>query len=152
MNHLKSYLDDGANYQAQAVMCFLRTRTIEDSWNKEFHKYDAEPLISRWENCREQGYVVSLRTGNGCDQINIAFFEHRNSDEICAVKWEQWTINAPTIDTAEFGDVYKTKHDVSHSVPPGQVCEMADWIWEQLEAFWKMRGTAKTTKQQAQRN
>lgn len=145
MNYLKSYLDDGANYQAQAVLCFLRDRTIEDSWDKEFHKYNAEPIVSRWENCREQGYVISLRAIHGRGQLNIAFFEHRNSDEICAIKWEQFTVNAPTIDTAEFGDVYKDKYDVSHRVPREKIGAMADWIWEQLETFWKAKATQPST-------
>ena len=136
MANLKHYNEDGANYQAKAVLAFLQARCdIEESWNKEYHKYDAEPEVARWENCREQGYVVSMRAKNN-EQINIAFFEHRNSDSICAVKWEQSTINAPTIDTAKFGKIYKTKFDVSHSVGYGKVVEMADWIKKELDSFW----------------
>ena len=68
-------------------------------------------MVARWENCREQGYVISLRLPTYSKQLNIAFFEHRNTDSICAIVWEQRTLNSPTIETAEFGDVYKTKWD-----------------------------------------
>lgn len=137
MTNLSNYQEDGANYQAKAVLAFLqRIADIEESWNKEEKRYEAEPKISRWENCREQGYVVSLRSKDYKRQLNIIFFEHRNSDSICAVKWEQVTINAPTIDTAEFGDVYKDKYDTSHSVGYGKVSEMADWIAKELKEFW----------------
>lgn len=133
--YLNDYLKDGANHQARAVLCFLQGFSIEESWNKEFHKYDAEPSVARWENCREQGYVISLRAKSRT--LNIAFFEHRNSDSICAIKWEQMTINAPTIDTADFGGkVYTDKHDVSHSVGYGEIAKMSDWIGEQLSGFW----------------
>lgn len=134
---------DGASPQAQAVLAYLRQRDgIENSYEES--GYAARPTVHRWCNCREQGYVILLRSADYTRQLNIAFFEHRNSDEICAVKWEQTTINPPTIDTAIFGDVYKDKHDVSHSVGCGQADKMAKWIYEQLAQFW-----AETRKQEA---
>ena len=44
-------------------------------------------------------------------------------------------MNAPTIETAKFGDVYKTKWDVSHTVGYGEIMDMADWIEEELQKF-----------------
>ena len=129
--------NDGASDQAQAVLAFLRSKHIEASWNKECSCYDAEPKVSRWENCREQGYVDWFRPNSSLEQINIAFFEHRNSDSICAIKWAQTTLNAPTIDTMDTkGTVYKDKWDTSFSVNYGEVTKMADWIQEQLEEHW----------------
>jgi hypothetical protein len=133
---INEYLNDGASEQAQAVLAYMRPFNIEESWNEEYHCYDARIEVARWENCREQGYVVMLRSPS-YEQLNIAFFEHRNSDSICAIKWEQRTLNAPTIDTADFGGtVYKGKFDVSHEVKYGQVTKMSEWIEEQLSAFW----------------
>lgn len=131
---LKHYMLDGADYQAVCVMACLRDRYIDSSWNAQRNQYEAEPEIAMWDNCREQGYVAMLRVDG--KQINIAWFEHRNSDRICAVKWEQSTINAPTIDTAKFGDVYKNKFDTSHNVTRNKFVDMADWIWQQFEAFY----------------
>jgi len=139
MTRLENYLQDGANYQARATLMFLqRNANIESSWNKECKCYDAEIKVARWENCREQGYIVSLcsqKLGGG-KQLNIAFFEHRNSDSICAVKWEQNSWNTINIDNAVFGDVYKDKYDTSHSVGYGEAYGMAEWITEQLIEFW----------------
>jgi len=137
MTNLTDYLNDGANYQAKAVLAFLQTGSPEYSWNDETKQYDAVPKVARWENCREQGYIVSLRTKDYSRQLNIAFFEHRNSDSICAIKWEQTSMNTLTIDTANFVDVYKDKWDVSKSVGYGEVSEMSVWIEEQFESFWK---------------
>lgn len=146
MTSLNQYLQDGANHQARAVLCYLQGFSVEESWNKEFSRYEAEPNVSRWENCREQGYVITMRAKNGkC--VNIAFFEHRNSDEICAIKWTQSLINAPTIDTAEYGGaVYKDKWDVSKSVKPGQIDEMSQWISDELTAFWLLNVKEKPAK------
>lgn len=144
MTSLENYLQDGADYQARATLMFLqRYSNIESSWNKEYRCYDAEIKVARWENCREQGYIVSLlsKKFGGGQQLNIAFFEHRNSDDICAVKWEQTSINTITIDTAVFGDVYKDKYDTSHSVGYGKAYEMAEWIAEQLTKFWNKHNT-----------
>lgn len=127
---LNDYMNDGANYQAQCVLACLRNNTIEESYNAEHSEYDAQIDIGRWENCREQGYVAMLYIGG--HQLNIAWFEHRNSDGICALEWEQTTINAPTIDTAEFGNVYKDKWDVSKSVGCYEFIKMRDWIMERF--------------------
>jgi len=137
MIKLKDYMKDGANYQAKAVLAFLQAGFyIEDSWCKERKEYKARAEVARWENCREQGYVVSMRSEDYSRQLNIAFFEHRNYDNICAVKWEQCSMKSLTIDTANFGDVYQTKWDTSHSVGYGNIVKMSDWIVEQFRDFW----------------
>jgi hypothetical protein len=121
---------DGADAQSQAVLAYLRGMEgeFESDWL-------TEPRVARWENCREQGYVIAMRNHKPRAQLNIAFFEHRNSDEICAIEWRQITINSPTIGTAKFGDVYKDKYDVSHSVSHGCAFDMAEWITGRLISF-----------------
>jgi len=80
MTNLMNYLQDGASAQARATLMYLQNYgEVEKSWNKETGRYEAAIEVARWENCREQGYVVSLMARN-CKQLNIAFFEHRNSD------------------------------------------------------------------------
>lgn len=138
MINVNDYMLDGADYQARAVLAFLQSNDnlIEDSWNTERGKYEANINIGRWENCREQGYVLSMMSQNR-RQINIAFFEHRNSDSICAVVWEQYSVNSITIDTANFGDgIYKDKYDVSHSSGYGDIVGMSDFIIVTLTNFW----------------
>jgi hypothetical protein len=111
---------------------------LEDSWDFDTERYTADINVARWENCREQGYVISFCSKDYSRQVNIAFFEHRNSDNICAVRWEQRTTNSPTIDTAVFGAaVYKNKWDVSTSFSYNQMYELAEWIYKELETFWK---------------
>jgi len=129
---------DGANSQAQAVLAYLRgNEGIEGSFDSERVQFLACPRVSRWENCREQGYVVTMRSLGHKKQINIAFFEHRNSDEICAIVWEQITTNAPTIDTMETGGtVYKDKYDLTQSFKYGEAQKMADFIYQTLTEFW----------------
>jgi len=133
---LKNYMQDGANHQAKAVLAYLQENDgIGESWNDKLNCYDARIEISRWENGREQGYIVSLRNSFH-EQLNIAFFEHRNSDSICAVEWVQNSMNSITIDTAKFGNIYKNKYDVSHEVEYGFAVLMADWIWDRLIDHW----------------
>lgn len=139
MQDLRTYLQDGACDLSKAALAYLQWQIgdgIEESWSNEFSRYLAEPRIARWENCREQGYVIVLRSYHYKKQLNIIFFEHRNSDNICAVEWEQLTINTPTIETAEFGNIYKDKYDVSHRVSYNQAYEMAEWIYNRLVDFW----------------
>ena len=144
MNELRNYLRDGAGSQARAVLTHLQgLGEIESSWSDKNKEYRASIRVSRWENCREQGYVVMLRNVN-FDQLNIAFFEHRNSDSIHAIMWKQNTINSPTIETANFQcdgkEVYKDKFDTSHFVSYGQYVAMAEWIHSQLSDYWNTCG------------
>jgi hypothetical protein len=139
MQNIIHYLKDGAGNQARAVLAALQYRIgdgLEASYDKEHHRYLAQINVSRWENCREQGYVCMLRTPTYSNQLNIAWFEHRNSDDICAVMWEQVSMNSPTIDTAQFGNLYKSSHDVSMTVGCSKYQEMADWIFGQLRDYW----------------
>lgn len=142
MAPLNHYLVDGANKQARAVLCLLQGFDVEESWSKEFKRYTAEPMIARWQNCREQGYVITMRTPG--KTLNVAFFEHRNSDDICALRWVQTSTNSPTIETAQFGGAcYAGKFDVSHRVGCGKIVEMAEWIEAQLTAFWSEQKAAR---------
>lgn len=136
MTTLQNYMNDGANYQARAVLGFISNFELDVEEGQR--EYLATIKVARWENCREQGYVLSL-LNEDYKQLNIAFFEHRNSDEICAIKWIQNTINTPTIDTAEFGDVYKDKYDVSYSVRWGEIKKMGDWICDELQKHWSTK-------------
>lgn len=137
MTNLMYYFNDGANCRAQAVLCYLKGfGEIEDSYNKDLNSYEAEIELSRWENCREQGYVIMLNSEGHKKQLNIAFFEHRNSDNLGAIKWEQVTVNAPTIDTAKFGKNYKNTFDLSFEVKYDEAYKMAEWISTELNKFW----------------
>ena len=136
--NLKNYLQDGANAQARAVLMLMQDFTPQSVRHieKDFTYY-AHIDVARWENCREQGYILSMRNSTHKEQLNIIFFEHRNSDRIHAVKWKQNSMNSINIDTAKFGDVYKDKYDTSFAVDPGQVSEMCEWICQEFSYFWE---------------
>lgn len=140
MVRLDSYFEDGACIAAQAVMILAKGMSnIESSWDPEWKEYQAKIRLSRWENCREQGYVFFLKSKDFKRQLNIAFFEHRNSDSICAVKWEEVTDNAsPNLNNLlNQKEVYKDKWDVSHSVKYNEHYQMAEWIVKQFNDFWE---------------
>lgn len=70
-----NYLEDGAGEKARVVLMMLQGNIdsgIDASYNKERNYYEASIKIARWENCREQGYVVSLRTKDYSKQLNVA--------------------------------------------------------------------------------
>jgi hypothetical protein len=126
MAKLNNYMNDGAGSQARAVLALLSDFEIEDQ--------DRDVEVARWENCREQGYIVSLISKIKRIQVNIAFFEHRNSDSIHAIKWTQNSINSLTIESADFNNgVYENdKYDTTHNVSYGKILEMSKWIEEEL--------------------
>jgi len=128
---------DGANYQAQAVLaCLRRWDGIEESYSKDRGKYLAEPMASRWHNCREQGYIITLTNHRHSNQINIVFYEHRNHDGICILQWEsQCTINPPTLRDLP-ADTYKDKYDYAKDFDFMQIKEASDYIYQELTKFW----------------
>ena len=125
--NLKNYLQDGAGYQARAVLMHLQGCT-----------YDMNVEVGRWENGREQGYIVRIPAKSWVGPyLNIAFFEHRNSDEICILRWHQTDINMPNITNATFEydgkKFYDSKYDVTKSWACYSYREAAEWIAEELK-------------------
>lgn len=136
MTDLKHYMQDGASAQARAVLAMVQNLIIDSSWDDRYFRYKAEPSVARWENCREQGYVISLYS-ESFKQLNIAFFQHRNSDVICAIRWEESTINSPNIESANFNEqVYSDKWDVTFEANYGEILKMANWIEKEFIDFW----------------
>ena len=97
MISIESYMNDGANWQAQAVLACLRNwreDVLDVVWNGE--RYDAEIYVGRYENYNEQGYVISL-VYDHVFQRNYVVYEYRNSDDLCAFAYDEKTINTPTL-------------------------------------------------------
>lgn len=80
MTNIENYLNDGANWQAQCVLMYLRAYIGSmDIMNI---------YVGRYENSREQGYIFSARNELEEIQRNYAVYEHRNSDQLCIVKFD----------------------------------------------------------------
>ena len=97
MIQIENYMHDGANWQAQAVLAYLRatkSNAINETWNKERHCYDAEVYVGRYENCREQGYIFSVMYKG--EQRNYCVYEHRNSDQLCVVVFDAISNGTPS--------------------------------------------------------
>jgi len=122
---LQNYLQDGANYKARAIMCILQGRIneIKDA-DGLGRSNDVMVHVGRFENCREQGYVFSLY----CELKFIkhyAVYEHRNSDNICVLVSDKFTINTPDAD-AMFGD--RGKNDVDAQFRYNEIMEASNYI------------------------
>ena len=135
MVQIENYLNDGANWQAQCILAYLRAYSnniVDKTWNDEYKHYEATVNVGRFENCREQGYIFAVRHLN--HQMNYVVYEHRNSDSICIVKFEKNTINTPTLNTVceVMGD---SKYNYTKSFSCGQIEECGEWIIEDAKNF-----------------
>lgn len=135
MTTIENYMNDGANWQAQAVLAYLRVtkgNAIDKTWNKEFHKYDASVEVGRHENCREQGYIFSVRYK--CEQRNYCVYEHRNSDDLCVVVFDSVTFNTPTLKMVcdAMGD---SKWNYTKAFPCGQIMDCGDYILNDMKKW-----------------
>jgi hypothetical protein len=135
---------DGANYQAQAVLAYVRYLLgdgIESSWNDETKRYQADPRVTRFDNCREQGYAIFMRDINHDKQINIAFYEHRSSDGIEAIVSFAKTFNAPLL--SDFHGEGVEKGETKY-LNYGSAYDLAKWVVEQLTEFWEANSARRT--------
>lgn len=122
----------GIGAQAKAVHAILEARDgLEPSWNEDCRRYMAYVQVAPWYNGRERGIVVYLR--EGLEQLNIAVYEARSSDEICVLHWERYTgMNPPTLNDFPY-DCFEGFEDRWNY---GQITEVAESVVEYLEAFW----------------
>jgi hypothetical protein len=135
MIDIEKYMNDGANWQAQCVLAYLRAtknNAVDKTWNKEYKLYEAEVCVGRYENCREQGYIFSVRYDG--KQRNYCVYEHRNSDELCVVVFDALTINTPTLDMVSdaMGD---NKWNYTKAFPCGQIMECGDYILDNIRKW-----------------
>ena len=130
MTTFENYLQDGANYQAQAVLALMRPRmrSIVDDYHKDC-KVDVE--VGRFENCREQGYVFTLYANY--EQIgHYAVYEHRNSDNLIVLIQKGITLNTPRADFM-FGE--RGKYDYDKGFSCEEVVPCADFIDENMRSL-----------------
>lgn len=126
MIEIESYMNDGANWQAQAVLAALRhfsDITLAASYDKENNTRRAKIVVGRYENCREQGYVLTLLV-DWQTIYNIALYEHRNTDGICVKGFEGSFVNTPRAEDLKMKD----KWDCDRIFEFGQIMECAEWI------------------------
>lgn len=111
MTNIEYYLNDGANYQAQMILCYLRNREIEIA--EDCHLEGEDFLFStnhievgRFENCREQGYIfgLNIRSFKWVDDKWMVV-ENRSSDSIRIRHFKANTLNTPSIDVT-FNEEY----------------------------------------------
>lgn len=135
MVNIENYMHDGANWQAQYVLAYLRftkNRVIDKTWNDDNKCYDASFVVGRYENCREQGYIFSVRYN--CKQRNYCVYEHRNSDDLCVVVFDGITINTPPNDMV-FEAMGDSKWNYTKAFPCGQIMECGDYILDDIKKF-----------------
>ena len=125
-------VDIGINHQAMAVAVYASPEFLqpESAWDEDNKRYDCSIRIRPWYNGRETGFVFQYSAswvGTG-PWLNIAVFEHRNYDGVCAWMWvSQFHNDQPTI--ADIPDsVAPDKYTHQYAVGCGQVGDMADWV------------------------
>ena len=124
---IESYMNDGANYKAQAILALLRGN-FEYIKEGGVNHNDVDIQVGRFENCREQGYVFSLYYNYHFIK-HYAVYEHRNSDRICVLFSRTETINTPNADQM-FGE--RGKYDVDKFFNYNEIVEAADFIEEDM--------------------
>ena len=132
MANIREYLNDGANWQAQAVLAYMRDyiSCVEDVVK---HKYKDKNLfykarVGRYENCREQGYVFSIQIGYG-NERHYAVYEHRNSDMLCVLISNGLCMDTPNVDFMwkDRGE-NASKYDYNKGFGCGEIMECGEWI------------------------
>lgn len=144
MIEISRYMDDGANWQAQAVLAYVRSmasciKDINEPYDvSEEDKTEINRLLSfirvevgRYENCREQGYTFSVICF--AKAKNVSVFEHRNSDSLCLNVFDGLFINSPSIEAVWKGK--ESKYDVDYSFHYGEIVECGDKIISILKEF-----------------
>lgn len=125
--------DLGVGEQATRVLAAVnRERFVVESGHLE---------TSAWYNGRECGVCFSAHSYHPRRVLRIAVFDHRNSDDICALRCEEGEdyhgLNPPTF--ATHGKLFYPK-DSSHGdlvkvEPMNHIMPMAEWVVAEVRAF-----------------
>jgi len=116
------YLEDGANWQAQCVLAYLKRQDIDID-------------VTRYDNCREQGYIFFKKVWKGTKlyQKNVAVYEHRNSDALCIVAFDKVTANDPQ--NSDVWENMEDKWDTTNDFRCGEIVKCGDAIIDIFNKF-----------------
>ena len=132
MADIREYLNDGANWQAQAVLAYMRDyiSCVEDVVKQKCKDKNLfyKARVGRYENCREQGYVFSIQVGFG-NERHYAVYEHRNSDMLCVLISNGLCMDTPNVDFMwkDRGE-NASKYDYNKGFDYGDIMECGEWI------------------------
>ncbi|MAZ56858.1 hypothetical protein CL653_03635 [bacterium] len=150
MQDLESYMRDGADANVRAILCLIQAMDghfIESSWDVKISDYKGKLRVGRWENGREQGYVMTCVHPLTVQQFNIAIFNHRSSDMIFGLEWESSiTMNSPTLaDVPETHGYTNSSTNVDRSFIYNAHYECAEWVKEAFDEWWTEQDDAAKT-------
>lgn len=106
MIDVDNYLNDGANYKTQMILCYLRGNQYDirekcHLKGEDFSFSLNHIIVGRFENCREQGYIFGVRVREWSElDDKWMVVEHRSSDSIKVRHFRTLSINTPSIDMA----------------------------------------------------
>lgn len=124
MTNIENYLNDGANWQAQCVLAYIRVHCKNEV---------DEIKVGRYENCREQGYIFTIQHNN--KQRNYAVYEHRNSDQICIVRFDtELTIDTPRKEKV-WDAMQDNKWNFTKAFGVGDIVQCGEYIINDMEQF-----------------
>ena len=136
MARIEHYMNDGANWQSQAVLAYVRAYVYQIEDTLEYGKHKGvfnyfSSRVGRYENCREQGYVFSIQVG--MNERHYAVYEHRNSDNLIVLISEGLNLNTPSVDFMwkDKGE-NASKYDYDKEFPYGDIVRCGGWIIDDM--------------------
>ena len=136
---IECYLNDGADWQAQSVLCCLRSikeSIVGKTWSESTHHYEAMIYVGRYENCREQGYVFTISYKG--QYKHYAVYEHRNCDKLIVLINEGFSMNTPSVDfmwDGHDGNGKLQKWSYDKDFDFGEIIQCGDFIAEDMKSF-----------------
>ena len=119
----------GRNRHIYTLLNYMARETVEFPEGK--HGFiSTDPFL----NCREQGFVISVMVGS--QTLHLAFFEHRNSDELCALKWKGGGHIAGGWRPGDIPEgVFPDKWTHAATWPYMSIVDATEWAMRQIETF-----------------
>ena len=137
---IECYLNDGANWQAQSVLGYLRSikeSIVEKTWSDSARRYEALIYVGRYENCREQGYVFTISYMS--EYKHYAVYEHRNCDNLVVLINDGFSMNTPSVDFMwaghRDGNGKHQKWNYDKDFGFGEIIQCGDFISEDMKSF-----------------
>lgn len=110
---------------------------IDFSWDGEAKDYSIKIWYDDWDNGREMGYVVWVVSPSGKRQLNIAFFEHRSSDNTNVWVYETEPSRfGQSPSPKDITDEWYFEAEGIHSFEFGDWDSPVAFIWDSIINFW----------------
>lgn len=139
MTKIESYMHDGAGWQPQAVLAYLRSKNeqiLDETWNARRWRFDGSIEVGRYEEYLNQGYVISVvcyPADEKCSMKNYIVYQDKDNEGISVFSF----VGVYSVTPSRHDKHYAMMDGIGSTkeFACGDIVGCGDWVADDMKQF-----------------